>query len=223
MSGQRLWLQHGRFLRSLRWAGTYRRLAVLAAALVGVLGLARRARWSSESYFWLAIVLTRAVVVAAANLLGDELSLPPLVALVGVAAVLGLGLAWRGQPSRTTSPDGRSLLVGTDAAYWATMLAAGVLGTLAGDYVSHTRLGDGVASIVLMGVFSAFVLTGSRVQIGVSLYQWSAIVVVQAAGTCLGDFMSGRLGLDLSSGLSAASLALMLLVWDDGNSRAPIA
>ena len=47
-----------------------------------------------------------------------------------------------------------------DTAYWASMLLAGTLGTVMGDYFSHNlHLGDGIGAVVLSVVLGGFFLS----------------------------------------------------------------
>ena len=70
--------------------------------------------------------------------------------------VLMLLIDWaRGvRPNGVAGPDGRwHSLPATDASYWITMLAAGTLGTAAGDWVAEeTRARLGFGSLVLVAV-----------------------------------------------------------------------
>ena len=100
--------------------------------------------------------------------------------------------------------------------YWASMLVAGTLGTVIGDYVSHNlRLGDGLASIALGLPLGVLFLIGSRGPIWSLPFYWATIVMVRAAGTAVGDFLAGRgmLGLPLSTVSTGLAFAALLLLW----------
>ena len=49
-------------------------------------------------------------------------------------------------------------------------------------------------------------------------FYWATVVMVRAAGTCVGDFLAGRsmLGLALSTIVTGVAFVAMLLVWRKG-------
>src|SRR5262249_37787414 len=103
-----------------------------------------------------------------------------------------------------------------DTAYWLSMLVAGTLGTVMGDYFSHNlRLGDGVGGLALSAVLAGFFLVGARGLIWSLPFYWATVVMVRAAGTCVGDLFAQRsvLGLALSTAVTGVVFVAMLLVW----------
>ena len=96
------------------------------------------------------------------------------------------------------------------------MLVAGTLATVMGDYFSHNlRLGDAVGALVLSAVLVGFLLAGARGLIWALPFYWATVVMVRAAGTCVGDFLAGRsmLGLALSTVVTGVAFVAVLLAW----------
>ena len=96
-----------------------------------------------------------------ADLGTHDLKLGYIPFMAGLAALMVLMLLIdkaRGvQPIGVPGPDGRwHTLPATDTSYWITMLAAGTLGTAAGDWVAdETPLGLAYGSLVLVAVLIA--------------------------------------------------------------------
>jgi uncharacterized membrane-anchored protein len=96
------------------------------------------------------------------------------------------------------------------------MLIAGTLGTVMGDYFSHNlHLGDGIGAVVLSVVLAGFFLVGARGLIWSLPFYWATVVMVRAAGTCVGDFLASRsmLGLALSTVVTGVAFVALLLAW----------
>ena len=71
------------------------------------------------------------------------------MACLALLLAIAVAMVWAARRPTTSANRNRELLR-ADAIYWASMLVAGTLGTVIGDYVSHNlRLGDGLASIAL--------------------------------------------------------------------------
>jgi uncharacterized membrane-anchored protein len=170
-----------------------------------------------ELYYWLAIIVVRTAATNIADYLAGDLKLPRVWIMACLALLLAIAVAkvWAAR-RRTTSANRNRELLRADAMYWVSMLVAGTLGTVIGDYVSHNlRLGDGLASMALGLPLGVLFLIGSRGPIWSLPFYWATIVMVRAAGTAVGDFLAGRgiLGLPLSTAATGITFVALLLVW----------
>lgn len=202
--------------------GHVRGLPFLAVAFAVVLVAERFDRLAHESYYWLAIIIVRTAATNLADFMAGDMRLPRLLVMAGLAALLAVfvtadWMAWR--RSGNVAGELRSLVLRADTAYWASMLIAGTLGTVMGDYFSHNlHLGDGIGAVVLSVILAGFFLVGARSLIWSLPFYWATVVMVRAAGTCVGDFLAGRsmLGLALSTALTGVAFVAMLLAWREG-------
>ncbi|HEY4922627.1 MAG TPA: hypothetical protein VII40_21185, partial [Xanthobacteraceae bacterium] len=117
------------------------------------------------------------------------------------------------EPIGVAGPDGRwRSLPATDASYWITMLAAGTLGTAAGDWVAEdTPLGLGYGSLVLVAVLLATWFVSERFGRMTKPWYWLTIVAARTAGTTLGDLLASRRGLGLGLIISTICTSLLLV------------
>jgi uncharacterized membrane-anchored protein len=214
-------------------------LVPMAALIAVVFLLERRDSSWNQAYYWVAIALIRAAATNLADFLNQDLNLRSFLSSVLLTALLAAALFWR-QPlwsdsfaykDRNKSPDG---LPTTDGRYWITMMIAGTLGTVIGDFLSFGRvqLGTGISSIILSGILAIVFVVGSR---GLLLgrgplfltvtYYWMTIVTIRAAGAAVGDHLAGDKVLSLGIGLPLTTLctglacAIAIYAWKDRKSR----
>jgi uncharacterized membrane-anchored protein len=185
----------------------------------------RRSKAATEAYYWLAIIVLRTGATNLADLgthdlkLGYFLCMGLLVALM--VAILLID-QWRGiEPIGVKGPDGgwRSLPA-TDTSYWITILAAGTLGTAAGDWVAEeTPLGLRNGSIVLVAILLVVWFVSDRYGRMTKPWYWLTIVAARTAGTTLGDYLASRRGLGLGLVVSTICTSLLLagivILWRD--------
>src|SRR5262249_27579369 len=145
-----------------------------------ILWAEKRATIASEVFYWLAVVVVRTAATNVADLATSDLHLGfSLVGPVLTAQLAALLLIERfgGSSERDTS---QWKLPATETAYWATLLTAGVLGTAAGDFVSHI-VGLGLGSLILLilygAVLSLSVLWGEMRP----FWYWASIVAARTA------------------------------------------
>ena len=98
------------------------------------------------------------------------------------------------------------------------MLAAGTLGTAAGDWVAEEAgLGTGFGSVVLVAVLIGVWFVSSQYGKMTKPWYWLTIVAARTAGTTLGDFLAGRgglnLGLVVSTIITSLLLAGIVILW----------
>lgn len=203
-------------------------LPFLAAAFAVIVIVERFDRSAHEAWYWLAIVVVRTAATNLADFFCGDLKQPRLWVMAGLAVALAAVVAfvwrrWR-QSTDPAQRDPRLLVLRADTGYWMSMLVAGTLGTVLGDYVSHDlHLSLAVASLVLGLVLAAFFAIGSRGLIWTSAFYWSTVVLVRAAGTTVGDFFAHRnmLGLALGTAASGAAFVLFLVLWNGRQPAAP--
>jgi len=191
----------------------------LAVAFALVLIAERLDRAAHEAWYWIAIVIVRTAATNLADFMCGDMKLSRPLVMAGLAVLLAVvvvvaWLVW--QRSDKQAGSGRPLVLRADTAYWLSMLVAGTLGTVMGDYFSHNlRLGDGVGGLALSAVLAGFFLVGARGLIWSLPFYWATVVMVRAAGTCVGDLFAQRsvLGLALSTAVTGVVFVAMLLVW----------
>jgi len=89
------------------------------------------------------------------------------------------------------------------------MFISGTLGTVIGDFCSHNMgLDDARASILLSPIVAVLFLAGRGGRLLLLPFYWLTVVLIRAAGTAVGDFISGRnmLGLPVSTAVTGGSL-----------------
>jgi uncharacterized membrane-anchored protein len=122
-------------------------------------------------------------------------------------------------PNAIAATHGRwHTLPATDASYWVTMLAAGTLGTAAGDWVAdEAGFGTGFGSVVLVAILIVVWFVSDRYGRMAKPWYWLTIVAARTAGTTLGDYLAGRSGLNLglvvSTIITSVLLAGIVTLW----------
>ncbi|HEY4922695.1 MAG TPA: hypothetical protein VII40_21530, partial [Xanthobacteraceae bacterium] len=122
--------------------GHTRGLLPLGLIFLAIVWAERRSKVPTEAYYWLAIIVLRTGATNLADLGTHDLKLGYVPCMVALAAFMVLMLLidrMRGvAPVSIAGLDGRrQTLPATDMSYWITMLAAGTLGTAAGDWVAE--------------------------------------------------------------------------------------
>ena len=103
-----------------------------------------------------------------------------------------------------------------DLGYWVCMFISGTLGTVIGDFCSHNvGLDDAGASILLSPIVAVLFLAGRGGRLLLLPFYWLTVVLIRAAGTAVGDFISGRnmLGLPVSTAVTGALFIALLVIW----------
>jgi uncharacterized membrane-anchored protein len=198
--------------------GHVKGLPFLAVAFAAVLIAERFDRLAHDAYYWIAIVIVRTAATNLADFMCGDMKLSRPLVMAGLAVLLAIvvTVAWLVWRSHKHPANDRPLVLRADTAYWVSMLVAGTLGTVMGDYFSHNlRLGDGIGALVLSAVLAGFFLVGARGLIWALPFYWATVVMVRAAGTCVGDLLAQRsmLGLALSTAVTGVVFVAMLLAW----------
>jgi uncharacterized membrane-anchored protein len=193
-------------------------LPFLAAAFVIVV-IAERFDWMwHQIYYWLAIVIVRTAATNCADFLSVDLKLPRIWVIGALTILLAttLWMNWEFVWRRLANKNGNMLRA--DFGYWVCMFIAGTLGTVIGDFCSRNLgLGDSGAAVVLSPVVALFFLTGRDGLLRLLPFYWLTVVAIRAAGTVVGDFLSGRnlLGLSMSTLATGLLLLAILIAWKE--------
>jgi hypothetical protein len=191
-------------------------LPFLAVALAIVIVAERLDRIQHEIYYWIAIIIVRTAATNFADFAAGDLKLPRVWIMAGLTALLFAALwltwqfAWRRLATKTDN------VLRADFGYWVCMFIAGTLGTVIGDFCSHNlKLDDAGAAMALLPVVVALLLVGWRGPLRALPFYWLTVVSIRAAGTAVGDLVSGRnmLGLPLSTALTGILFVLLLVLW----------
>jgi uncharacterized membrane-anchored protein len=202
-------------------------LPFLAIALAIVIVAERFDRIQHEIYYWIAIIIVRTAAINFADFAAGDLKLPRVWVMAGLTVLLVAALwltwqiAWRRLPNKTDN------VLRADLGFWICMFIAGTSGTVIGDFCSHNLgLDDAGAAIALSPVVVVLLLVGWRGPLRMLPFYWLTVVAIRAAGTAVGDFVSGRnmLGLPTSTAVTAISFVALLTFWkEDPTARRAIA
>ncbi len=219
----------GDFASRILGLGHTRGLLPLALIFLVIVWAEKRIRITTEAYYWLAIIVLRTGATNLADLATHDLKLGYFLCMGLLAALMVLMLLIdraRGvHPVGVVGPDGRwHSLPATDASYWITMLAAGTLGTAAGDWVAdETPLGLGYGSLALVVVLLVVWFISDRFGKMTKPWYWLTVVAARTAGTTLGDLLASRrgvgLGLVVSTICTSLLLAGILILWRRRNTE----
>ena len=193
----------GDFVAGYLHLGHLAGLPWLALLFAAILIAERFAPYRTGLWFWAAIITVR---TAATNVgdafhdfgLGFGISLP--VVFVAFAASV---LLYRRTSPRPDS-EGRMLVNGV---YWLTMMLAGVLGTIGGDFASF-----GIHMTTVRAAVAFFALTAwsirlfaARGMLLAAIPYWATVALIRTAGTAGGDAIAHGIGLVASSIVTGAA------------------
>jgi uncharacterized membrane-anchored protein len=191
-------------------------LPFLAIALAIVIVAERFDRIQHEIYYWIAIIIVRTAATNFADFAAGDLKLPRVWVMAGLTVLLAAALwltwqyVWRRLSNKTDN------MLRADLGYWICMFIAGTLGTVIGDFCSHNLgLDDAGAAIALSPIVIVLLAVGWRGPLRLLPFYWLTVVAIRAAGTAVGDFVSGRnmLGLPMSAALTGGVFMVLLSVW----------
>ena len=210
----------GDFASRILGLGHTRGLLPLALAFLAIVWAERKSTIPTEAYYF---IVLRTGATNLADLLTHDLKLGYFLCMaVLVALMIAMLLFDRAhgvEPIGVAGSDGRwHSLPATDASYWITMLAAGTLGTAAGDWVAEeTPLGLGYGSLVLVAILLVTWFVSDQLGKMTKPWYWLTIVAARTAGTTLGDLLASRRGLSLglvtSTICTSLLLAGILILW----------
>jgi uncharacterized membrane-anchored protein len=194
-------------------------LPFLAMAFAIVIAGERFDRAVHEVYYWAAIIIVRTAATNSADFLCGDMKLPRVWVIAALAALLAAAVAlswqwlWRRKPDQSDAAVLRA-----DSGYWISMLIAGTLGTVIGDYCSHNlHLGDAEASILLSLILGLLFVLARGGLLRSFWFYWLTVVMIRAAGTAVGDLVASRglLGLPLSTLVTGMIFVGVLVAWKD--------
>lgn len=190
------------------WSG----LPPLVVMFLAVIAAERWGKIRGEFYYWIAILIMRTAATNLGDLLKHDFGLGFLWPIVGLTAIMVMLLAASPRPSRSEGvPD-------ITPWYWGTMLTAGTLGTVGGDWVADVwGFGDVGAAIFLCSVLALIFCVREYATLTQRWSYWVTVVAIRAAGTSVGDSFAGRhglaLGLAISTSLTGLALVALLVGW----------
>jgi uncharacterized membrane-anchored protein len=203
-------------------------LPFLAAALAVVMVVERFDRTVHQAYYWIAIIIIRTAATNFADFACGDMKQPRIwvIAALTIGLIVAVWMSWQWLWRRLAEKtgDGASVLR-ADLGYWISMFLAGTLGTVIGDYCSHDlHLCDGGASILLSPLLGVLFLAGRNGPLRWLPFYWLTVVMVRAAGTAVGDFVSGRnmLGLPLSTLATGTLFVALLVIWKEQRRTDPV-
>jgi uncharacterized membrane-anchored protein len=206
----------GDFVSRILGLGHTRGLLPLGLTFLAIVWAETRSKIPTEAYYWLAIIVLRTGATNLADLGTHDLKLGYFLFMGALAALMAAMLLLdrvRGvQPIGVAGSDGRwRTLPATDASYWITMLAAGTLGTAAGDWVAEeTPLGLAYGSAMLVAALFGIWFISDQYGKMTKPWYWLTIVAARTAGTTLGDLLASRRGLGLGLWISTICTGLLL-------------
>ena len=166
---------------------------------------------ASVLYFWAAIITVR---TAATNVgdafhdfkLGFGISIPIVIALFAISVAI-YSKAGKADAARTTEPSVR-----VDTTYWVCMMLAGVLGTLAGDWLAEDiglmTLG---ATVVYGALIAIMFFAGRGGRLVQPLFYWVTIALIRSAGTAAGDFIAHSISLPVATALTGTVFIALIV------------
>jgi uncharacterized membrane-anchored protein len=200
--------------------GHVRGLPILAALLAAIFLIERHDRLVHHAYYWLAIIVVRTAATNLADFFAGDMKLEKGWVMLGLTillvAIVFLARFLASRPASAQQNGNGADLPTTDAYYWASMLTAGTLGTVLGDFSSFgSGLGLQNSTITLCVLLGAWFFFG-RGLLRVIPYYWFSIVLVRGAGTAVGDYLANRslgVGLPLSTLFTGLLFLVVLILW----------
>ncbi len=201
-------------------------LPILAVLFVAAYGAERFDRLAHDAYYWLCIIILRTGATNIADYLAGKrgLHIDRLVLTAGFA-VLITALAFVALKKGEQAKQGKALPE-TDLLYWATMLSAGIFGTILGDYFEHT-IGEGVAAIALSVALLPVLAVYWRAAAPSLFLYWGTISAARTTGTAIGDWLAENdiltIGLAVCTALTGLAFVAVLVAWKDRGQALPAA
>jgi uncharacterized membrane-anchored protein len=194
-------------------------LPILVLLFAGVYAVERFDKGTHDAWYWLCIIILRTGATNIADYAAGRRGLHwgHLNTSIGVAILFAALVWWLASIDRRANQAAALKTVPTtNALYWVTMLTAGVLGTLLGDYLQDV-LGRDVASVGLSVLLVAVLLAYRKAIWNVVALYWLIVATARTTGTALGDWLAesphSPFELPMATLFSGACLAAVLLLW----------
>lgn len=166
-------------------------------------------------YYWAAIIVARTSATNIGDIFHDLhisflISIPCL--FVVLFSLLFIWKFWQ-KDSATFSNNSSAGTLQTNGFYWVSMLLAGTLGTVIGDYFSYPlKLGNLYATVVLGGALAITFILGRNGKLTNLFYFWFIVVMIRSAGTSGGDYYANHVfGLPLSTCITGIIFVAFLI------------
>jgi uncharacterized membrane-anchored protein len=217
--------------------GHVKGLLPMAVIFIAVIFAEKTIKWTTVAFYWLAIIVLRTMATNLADLGGHDLHMSYPIFFGALAAFIGLMIRIdKFEPSKIIGRDGVERgLPATNWNYWITMLAAGILGTVLGDWLAekdNLNFGPYWASLICVPLFAGALWLAYKVGKLAKPWYWMAIVACRTLGTDLGDALvtllrsvtpTRPMGLWLSTIITASALAAIVALWKHRDARQPAA
>jgi uncharacterized membrane-anchored protein len=204
-------------------------LPVLVLLFLAVYAVERFDKRSHDAYYWFCIIIMRTGATNIADYMAGRrgMGIDRVTLSIGFGLLLALLAWWLGRVDRRSGDTAALKTVPTtDPGYWVTMLTAGVFGTVLGDLCEHV-FGDNVAVIGLTVLLAVVLLAYRNFASAALASYWLTVAVARTTGTAIGDWLadspSVSLGLPLSTLITGASLAAVLILWRGPRPKAVLA
>jgi uncharacterized membrane-anchored protein len=199
----------GDFVAKYLHLGHLAGLPYMGLLFAAILLSARWARRGNALYFWAAIITMRTAATNVADAFQDfhvayHVSVP-LVLMLFAASVLFYKRTARASAGDAETP--------VNSAYWLSMMLAGVLGTVGGDFASYRV---GLTPPVAAAVFGALILLSiagfsRRGTLPQPVPYWTTVALIRTGGTAAGDAVAISLGLAASTALTGFAFVGLVL------------
>jgi uncharacterized membrane-anchored protein len=203
-------------------------LPVLVLLFLAIYAVERFDKRSHDAYYWLCIIIMRTGATNIADYMAGRrgMGIDRVTLSIGFAMLLAVLAWWLGRVDRRCDDTALKTVPTTDPGYWVTMLTAGVFGTVLGDLCQH-QFGENIATIGLTLLLAVTLLAYRKFAVGALAGYWLTVAVARTTGTAIGDWLAespiANLGLPLSTVLTGATLAAVLILWPGGRPRAALA
>ncbi len=201
----------GDFVADYLHIGHLTGLPYLLVLLVLILVVARFSPVRSPLYFWAAIITVRTAATNVGDAFGDfhihfETSLPLTLAIFAVVAIAYAVIDGK------AAKDSGGLPV--TPLYWLSMIMAGIVGTIGGDYASFGLHLMPPGTAVVFGVLAvALLVVGRKAAATQPLYYWLILAVVRTAGTGGGDALAHLFGLVPATVITGTVFVALIVVF----------
>ena len=202
-------------------------LPILAVLFALAYVAERYDRLAHDAYYWFCIIVLRTGATNIADYMAGKrgLGIDRLVLTAGFAVAI-FALAWVAMRKNRTvaANDSGKALPETDLLYWVTMLAAGVFGTIFGDYFEHA-IGEGIACILLTIALIPVLMVYWRSAAPSLFLYWATISTARTTGTALGDWFAEndilKIGLPICTLATGIIFVGLLVLWRDRRPAEP--
>jgi uncharacterized membrane-anchored protein len=204
-------------------------LPILILLFLAIYAVERFDKHSHDAYYWLCIIIMRTGATNIADYMAGRrgMGIDRITLSIGFGVLLAVLAWWLGRVSRSSSDSAALKTVPTtDPGYWVTMLTAGVFGTVLGDLCEHL-FGENAAALGLTILLAVALLAWRKFAFGALAGYWLTVAVARTTGTAIGDWLAEspipNLGLPLSTVITGAALAAVLILWPGGRPQTALA